>query len=200
MKRYIIFLVLFFSFTHLLKAQDPDPLYVVDAYRKGFIVKNKDSIYYQRMFFKVFPTNFKTFEKYYGWDEQHQVGRPLTSAPPNYFTRIFYAKAYSRTEVIKKIVGISVNAKRLGPAMGQFQENSFKFAMTHTAQFISILKTYSKAEIISVWAFYMDYPNDNYRKSDYKKICNLVAPYDEEMIALITEGYKKDVAKWAHKP
>lgn len=199
MKKYIFFFALFFSFTQLLKAQNPDYLYVVDAYRKGFNVPNKDSSYYQRMFFKVFPSNFKTFEKYYGWDEQHNVGRPLTSVPANYFRRIFNSKAYSRTEVIKKIVGISVNARRVGPATGQFQGDSFKFAMEHTAQFISILKTYSKADIVSVWAFFMDYPNDNYRKADYKKICSLVAPLDQEMIALITEGYKKDVAKSAHK-
>ena len=209
MKRYLIFFVLFFSFTQLLKAQNPDPLYVIDAYRKGFIVPNKDSIYYQRMFFKVFPTSFKTFSKYYGWDEKLNVGRPLTAVPPNYFKRIFNAKAYSRAEVIKKIIDVSINGKRYvapikgksyGAATGRFQEDSFNFAMTHPAEFVSVLKTHSEADIISVWAFYMDYPNSKYRKADYKKICGLVAPHAPEMVALITEGYKKDVAKWAHQP
>lgn len=199
MKRYIAFFVLFFSLTQLLKAQNPDPLYVIDAYRKGFMVPNKDSIYYQQMFFKVFPTNFKTFYKYYGWNDKLNVGRPLTAVPPNYFRRIFNSKAYSRTAVIKKIIGISINAKRHGAAIGQFQEDSFTFAKIHTAEFIRILQTHSKADIISVWAFYMDYPNDNYRKADYKKICSLVAPYNKEMIALITEGYQRDVAKMARQ-
>lgn len=208
MKRCIFFLVLVCSFAQLLKAQNPDPLYVIDAYRKGFMLKNKDSVYYQQMFFKVFPSDFKTFSRYYGWDYQLNKGRPLTSTPPTYFKRVFNSKAYSRAEVIKKIIGISVNARRFnsasvsdgnGPAVGQFQEDSFKFALAHIDEFLKTLQTRSKAEIVSVWAFYMDYPNGNFRKGDYKKVCNLIAPHNPAMVALITQGYKRDVAKWSKK-
>jgi len=197
MKRYVCFLVLFLLSLQFLYAQNPNHNYLRDAYLKGFVVPNKDSIYYQRLFFKALPSNFKTFSRYYGWDEKNQVGRPFTAVAPNYFKRIFNSTAYSQSAVIKKIIEISINGAYCPDAIGSFQRSSYEFAEDHNAQFINGLRTFSKPQIVSVWKFYFDYPSSFLRKSVYGALCKVTARNNKEMVTLITEGYKKAAAKWA---
>jgi hypothetical protein len=197
MKRYIFFLALFFSSLQFLYAQNPDPHYVKDCFRKGFVIHSKDSIYYQRLFFKAFPSNFKTFARYYGRDEKTHIGQPLASVPSYYFKRFFNSKAYSRKALLKKIIGVSVNGKMIHGAVAGFEEDCFNFALDHNIEFIDVLQSFSNADIVSVWAFYFDYPNSRYRRVDYQKIRDLTARHNKPMAALITRGYEKAVAKWA---
>ncbi|GAA4098986.1 hypothetical protein [Mucilaginibacter panaciglaebae] len=197
MKRFVFFLVLFFTSRQFLHAQTLNPNYLKDAYRKGFVVPNKDSIYYQRLFFKALPSNFKTFFSYYGWDEKKQMGRPLTGVPPNYFKRIFNSTAYSQLAVIKKIIEISINGIYCPDAIGSFQRSSYEFAEAHNAQFVNELNAFSKPEIVSMWKFYFDYPSSFVRRSVYSKLCKVTALNNRRMVPLITEGYEKAVAKWA---
>jgi hypothetical protein len=197
MKRYLFFLVLFVSFTQVLKAQRPDPLYLKDAYRKGYVINSKDSSYYQRLFFKALPSNFKTFNAYYGWDDKDHVGRSLTGIPPHYFNHIFNSTAYSRAEISKKIIGISVNGVNTSPAVSSFQRAGAEFATDHNAEFIRELKTLSKPQIVSVWKFFFDYSNAFLSKTLYEKLHAVTARNDKQMELLMTEGYKKAQAKWA---
>lgn len=199
MKKYTFFLVLFFLSVQLLYAQNPDPNYIKDTYRKGFMIHSKDSVYYQRLFFKAFPSNFKTFVKYYGRDKETNAAHPLTSVPYYYFKRFFNSSAYSRKELLKKIIGVSVNGRVYHGAIVAFQEDCFNFALAHNREFIDVLQTFSKPDIVSVWAFYFDYPNNHYRRSDYQKIKELTARNNKNMAALITRGYEKAVAKWAKR-
>lgn len=200
MKRYLFFLVLFLSITQVLKAQNPDPLYLKDAYRKGFIVANKDSSHYQRLFFDAFPSNYKTFYKYYGWNKKDNVGHPLTSIPPYYFKRFLNSKAYSRTALYKKVIGVAVNGKGGLEAVGMFQRDCLNSALAHNEEFISVLQKLSQAEIISVWAFYFDFENSYYRTNAYKKAVAVTSQHNKQMVPLITAGYKRSVQYWATHP
>ncbi|WP_214072696.1 hypothetical protein [Mucilaginibacter sp. dw_454] len=199
MKRCVIFFVLFCLFTNLLHAQKFYPSYFKDAYNKGFITKTKDSLYYQRLLFEALPSDFKSFDNLYGWDEVAHVGRPLTATGPHYFPNIFYSKAYSRAKMLKKIIRISVNGELREGAIGRFQQDCFQLALAHNAQFVRVLQAFSKKDIISVWKFYFDQPNEGYRKKVYREIVAITQKNDEAMVAEIKIAYKKANAKWADK-
>lgn len=197
MKRLLFSLVLFLSIAQTLKAQHPDPLYLKDAYRKGFNVPGKDTAYYQRLFFKALPSKFKTFDKYYGWDDRNHIGRPLTDIQPMYFERIFSSTAYSRADIAKKIVSISINGVYGVQAIGAFQRVAIQFAANHTADFLRALQVHSTEQIVSVWKFYFDNPNTYVRKKTYDELRKVVARHNKGMETLLIEGYKKAGVKLA---
>jgi hypothetical protein len=196
MKKYIFLAVLFFFLIGSVQAQIATTDYLKETYRKGFVSNNKDTLFYQKEFFKAFPSNFKSFKNLYGWDEKTNLGRPLTNLSLYYFKWFFRTKCVSPKILIKKIIDVSINGVLDADAIARFQQDAFLYAINNNKAFIDVLKGYSAHDVITVWAFYFDYENLAYRKIAYNKIVKLIAPNDKGMITLITAGYKKASARW----
>jgi hypothetical protein len=198
MKKYILSALLFILIGSI-HAQTRTAGFYKETYRKAFVTLHNDTIQYQKVFFNSFPSNFKDFKKFYGWNERTGLGRPLTNVPANYFTRFFEIKCVPSKALANKIIDVSVNAAWYAGAIALFQQNAYQYAITHNKEFVNELQLRSKADIISVWAFYFDYLNSDFRKSSYDKLVKATAPNDKAMVALITSGYKKAGAKWSKK-
>jgi len=196
MKKSIYLFALFLLLIGGANAQTHSAEFYKETFRKGFVTLKSDTVKYQKLFFDTFPSNFKTFKGLYGWDEQTGLGRPLTNVPRYYFNRFFEIKCVPHKAITKKIINVSVNAVWYAGAIATFQQDAFQYAITYNKEFVNELQSRSKADIISVWAFYFDYENDLYRKSAYDKIVRATAPNSKSMIALIKAGYKKAAAKW----
>lgn len=195
MKRSIFVCALFFMLIGGAQAQKHTVDFYKETYRRGFVTLHSDTIQYQKLFFDTFPSSFKAFKKLYGWTEQTTYGRTLTNVPPYYFSRFFEIKCVSHKALTKKIIDVSVNGVWYADAIALFQQAAYQYAITYNKEFINELQTRSKADIISVWAFYFDYENSIYRKSAYDKLVKATAPNSKNMVALITAGYNKAAAK-----
>ncbi|MES2378737.1 MAG: hypothetical protein V4553_19245 [Bacteroidota bacterium] len=196
MKRSIFLCALFFLLIGGARAQKHDADFYKETYRKGFVTLKGDTLKYQKIFFDAFPSNFKAFKKLYGWNEQTGLGLPLTNEPPYYFSRFFEIKCISQKTLIKKIIDVSVNGVWIADAVALFQVSAFRYAVNNNKVFLSQLQLRSKADIISVWAFYLDYENQYYRKNAYETLLKATAPNNKSMAALVTAGYKKATARW----
>jgi hypothetical protein len=199
MKRSVLMLGLFFSITYNAHAQTKNTKVLVDTYNKGFLSKNKDTAYYQKAFFDAFPANFKSLKKEYGWSDNHVTKLPLSIVPPNYFSRFFNMKGVDQHTMMKKMINVSINANWYANAIGTFQQSSVDYVLIHNKEFMKVLKTYSKKDIVSVWTFYYDYKNDTYRKGAYDKMVKVTTLNDKKMIPEITEGYKRSTKNWSTK-
>jgi hypothetical protein len=195
MKRYILSALLFLLIGKIYAQSNKFEL-LKDNYRQGFVTLHSDTIPHQKAFFNAFPSNFNDFNKLYGWNEQTHVGRPLTLVSPDYFSRFFEIKCVSHKALTKKIIDVSVNGVWIAGAVSLFQVTASKYAITYNKEFVAELQTRSKADIISVWAFYLDYENPYARKNAYEKLVKAIQPNGKKMLTLVTAGYKKAGARW----
>ncbi len=196
MKKTVYLFVLFFLLIGSAHAQKHSVDFYKETYRKGFVTLKSDTIKYQKLFFDEFPPNFKELKKLYGWTEQTTYGRTLTYVPPYYFTRFFEIRCVSHKALTKKIIDVSVNAVWDADAIALFQRAATQYAVTYNKEFINELQTRSNADIISVWAFYLDYENSFSRKIAYDKLVKATSPNSKKMVGLITAGYKNAAARW----
>ncbi|MGF7080862.1 hypothetical protein [Mucilaginibacter sp. UYCu711] len=196
MKRSIFLCALFFLLISVAQAQKHSVDFYKETYRRGFVTLHSDTIPYQKTFFNEFPSNFKELKKLYGWTEQTTYGRTLTYVPPYYFTRFFEIRCVSHKALTKKIIDVSVNGVWVADAIALFQRAATNYAIAYNKEFIKELQTRSKADAISVWAFYCDYESPYYRKEAYDKLVKATAPNNKKMVELITAGYKKAATRW----
>jgi hypothetical protein len=196
MRRTAYLFALIFLLISSARAQKHGVDFYKEIYRKGFITLHSDTIPYQKQFFDTFPSNFKEFRNLYGWTDQTTYGRTLTNIPGSFFSRFFEIRCVSHKALTKKIIDVSVNGVYHADAIALFQQTVFKYVIAYNKEFIAELQTRSKADIISVWTFYFDYVNADYRKNAYKMLVRATQPNSKNMVTLITAGFKKADAKW----
>ena len=193
MKRYIILLSLFVLQINSGHAQKNTAEILKNAYQKGFITKDKDSIYYQKVFFNAFPSDFQYFKKLYGYNDltNKVYSYSLNGFGLDHINHFFALKCINEDTFIKKIIEISINAKDQADGIRFFQHNLILYVPLHCKEFIKILQTFSSNQIVYVWTFYFDYENHFDRKEEYDKILKLTSPAYKNMTPLITMGYQR---------
>jgi len=195
-KKHTLLVVLLLLLSSLGYAQKETVKILKDSYKKGFVRKTNDSLYYQKMFFTEFPSNFKSFKELYGYNDLTGKNAPLSDVALDHINHLFRLKSIDRNLVIKKVVSIAINASYQVDGINYFNSNFISLVSTQTKPFIEILDTHNNIEITSVWAFYFDYENSFDRKKSYDELMKLVAPFDPNMISLIKKGYQRSTRKW----
>ncbi len=196
MKKYLLLLSLLILQFGNVYAQKNNVKILENSYQKGFITKGKDSIYYQKVFFKAFPSNFQSFSKIYAWNDLTNKGYPLNDVALDHINHFFALKCINEDEFIKKIIYISINGVDQADGISFFQNNLIQYVPLHNKEFVEILKTFSTKQIVSVWTFYFDYENSFIRKDKYHEIVKLTSAINKSMIPLITTGYQKSSKNW----
>lgn len=164
------------------------------TYQLASSAKGPEAGKYQRQFFDAFPSDFKSLNKLYGWNNSTDKPAPLYRVSLQHINYFFNLNNINQDSLTKKIIEISNNGKNDADAISYFQSNLITRVLAQKATFIRILKGFTKRDIISVWCFYFDYEDTKARKEAHKKMLQLVGN-DKEMARLITNGYYKSVKK-----
>jgi hypothetical protein len=168
---------------------------LIKSYKLGFVTKGKDSVYYQKIFFNTFPSDFKSFNAIYGWNNKEDKPNPLSDTY-DHINHFFALKCINTDTLTEKIIKISINGIWDADDVGMFQHNLQDLVISRNKEFIKLLQTHSDKDIISVWRFYFDYENSFARKDNFNKLIKLVPVSNKKMIAFITAGYQKSTKYW----
>ena len=197
MKRFLLSLVLFVG---LIKTNYAQTNIIVNtllkSYKLGFIIKGKDSVHYQNLFFHTFPSNFKSFNAIYGWNDKIDKVGPLYNSSQKHIDRFFSLKCIEKDSLTKKIINITIDGVWDADAISYFQSDLIQFASVHAEDFNKVLETYSDKNIISVWTFYFDYENNLNRKKSYNEKIKQTLIINKKMIGFIKAGYLKSSKRW----
>ncbi len=143
-------------------------------------------------FFKLFPDTYKEIITVYGFDD-NTGEKPLYFEAKDHISFLFNPPKEHLTPLVKKSIGIAIEAKWDADAINYFQEELSNLVIKHPEEVLIVLKTKSDKKKADFWNFIFDGSSENDLQNNEKfyRIFEKIKPLDVEQSDILNREFKK---------
>ncbi|MBB6611936.1 hypothetical protein H7F15_12870 [Pontibacter sp. Tf4] len=156
-------------------------------------LKGADTKENQILYFNLFPSDFRTFERIFGYVEDKPG--PLYEESFDYISRFFELDKVSKKEKISKAINIGINGKWEADAISHLQQTLEPLVLENVDLTYQILKGKQQKEIESFFYFLFGGPHP---KHTIPTQLHKLKGIDRKFYSYISNGHRKALKESVH--